>query len=85
MVLAGGVLLDQFADHMQLRERLAGVALALILLAAVLAAAYQRWKGNEIAIRHAQPLPATGATVLLATVVGCVAVVLGVALLVSLQ
>jgi putative membrane protein len=85
-VLAGGVLLDQFADHIRPRGLLVGVALALILLAAVLAAsAYHRWKGNEIAMRHARPLPATGATVLLATMVGCVAVVLAVSLMFSLK
>lgn len=76
-VLAGGVLLDQFAMHMQPKLVLAGVAVALALLAAVLAAsAYFRWRDNEIAMRHSSPLPATVGTRLVSAAVSCVAIVL---------
>jgi len=59
-VLAGGVALDQFAGHMAPKQLLVGIAVALTLLACLLAGnAYFRWRGNEIAMRHSAPLPAT--------------------------
>jgi putative membrane protein len=66
-LLAGGVLLDQFATRLASRDVVIVLAVALALLAAVLCgAAYLRWRGNEIAMRHARPLPATIAIPLLA-------------------
>lgn len=57
-VLAGGVLLHQFATHIQPRSLLIALSTGLGVLAAALAAsAYYRWKANEIAIRHDRPLP----------------------------
>jgi hypothetical protein len=45
-VLAGGIVLDQFASHVESKAVLSCVALALSLLAAVMAGcAYSRWKG----------------------------------------
>lgn len=58
-VLAGGVVLDQFADKLGPHGLLLGVATGLTVLAAVLCAmAYARWKGNEQAMRHGSALPA---------------------------
>ena len=73
-ILAGGVLLDQFATRIQPRIALVAVAVGLALVSAALAgAAYTRWKNNEIAMRHSRPLPPSlgipvlsGAIVLLA-------------------
>lgn len=57
-ILAGAILLHEFASHIQPAAFIAGASIALALLAAVLAAgAYQRWKANEIAMRHSHPLP----------------------------
>ena len=65
-LLAGGVLLDQFSTRLEPREAVLALAVALCLLAALLAAmAYVRWRGNEIAMRHARPLPSTAAIPLL--------------------
>jgi putative membrane protein len=62
-VLAGGIVLDQFASHVESKAVLSCVALALSLLAAVMAGcAYSRWKGNEIAMRHSGPLPPLSAS-----------------------
>jgi putative membrane protein len=66
-LLAGGVLLDQFATRLASRDVVIVLAVALALLAAVLCgSAYLRWRGNEIAMRHARPLPATIAIPLIA-------------------
>ncbi len=66
-LLAGGVLLEQFATRLEPRLVVAGVAIALAILSAVLSAvSYFRWKANEIAMRHDHPLPATIALPLLA-------------------
>ncbi|HEY1328555.1 MAG TPA: DUF202 domain-containing protein [Casimicrobiaceae bacterium] len=66
-LLAGGVLLEQFATQLEPRVVIIGLAIALAVLSSVLCAvAYLRWKANEIAMRHAQPLPATVAVPLLA-------------------
>lgn len=84
-VLAGGILLDQFATRLQPRLALVGVAVALTLLAALLAgSAYSRWKGNEVAMRHSAPLPASLGIPLLSVTVSAVAVVLSALLLASL-
>ena len=57
-LLAGGVVLEQFATRMEPRIAVVALAVVLAVLAALLSAgAYSRWKSNEIAMRHAQPLP----------------------------
>ena len=81
-VLAGGVLLDQFAARIRPGEVLGAVAAGLAVLAAVLAGcAYWRWKGNEIAMRHAAPLPASPGIPVLGAAITCVALVLALGLL----
>ena len=66
-MLAGGVLLEQFATRLEPRFVVVGLSLALAVLSSVLSAvAYLRWKANEIAMRHDRPLPATIAVPLLA-------------------
>ena len=57
-VLAGGILLQQFATRLEPRAVIAALSLGSAALASVLAAAaYWRWKHNEIAMRHSKPLP----------------------------
>jgi len=66
-VLAGGILLAQFATRLHPRGLLSLIAVSLAVLATVLAAgAYLRWRANEIAMRHAAPLPASAGIPLLA-------------------
>jgi len=67
-ILAGAILLREFASHIQPAAFVAGASVALALLAALLGAgAYQRWKANEIAIRHSRPLPYSRLLVVLST------------------
>ena len=76
-LLAGGVLLEQFATRLEPRFVVVGLAIALAMLASVLSAvAYYRWKANEIAMRQDQPLPATIAVPLLAMSAALVAAVI---------
>ena len=76
-LLAGGVALDQFVGHVAPHGLLTSVAIALTLLAAFLAAiSYSRWKGNEIAMRHSGPLPASVGIPLLSAALVLVALVL---------
>lgn len=83
-VLAAGMLLDQFATNIHPRSLLVAAAFALALLAGVMAgAAYVRWKANEIAMRHAQPLKIGFGVGVLSAVMGVVALVLAVLLLVQ--
>ena len=66
-LLAGGVLLEQFATRLEPRFVVVALAIALAVLSSILSAvAYLRWKANEIAMRHDKPLPATIAVPLLA-------------------
>jgi putative membrane protein len=66
-LLAGGLLLDQFVTRLQPRAMVLGLAVALCVLAALLCTlAYTRWRANEIAMRHARPLPHTPAVSMLA-------------------
>ena len=66
-LLAGGVLLEQFATKLEPRAVIVGLAIGLAVLSSLLCTvAYVRWKANEIAMRHAQPLPGTIAIPLLA-------------------
>ena len=67
-LLAGGVLLDQFASKLGPPMIIEGLAVALGSLAALLSAlAYVRWRANEIAMRHARRLPGTATIALLAS------------------
>ncbi|MCC6195308.1 MAG: DUF202 domain-containing protein [Burkholderiales bacterium] len=81
-LLAGGVLLDEFATRLGPPVVLVMLAIALTVLSAALCgAAYMRWRGNEIAMRHARPLPAGFAVPLLAASMLAVAVVVAFLLL----
>jgi putative membrane protein len=65
-LLAGGVLLEQFATKLEPRLVVIGLAIGLAALSTVLCGvAYFRWKANEIAMRHDRPLPSTIAIPLL--------------------
>jgi putative membrane protein len=73
-LLAGGVLLEQFATRLGPRLVLVTLAVALAILASVLSGmAYQHWKHNEIAMRHSRTLPSSPAIPLLAAATLCVA------------
>jgi putative membrane protein len=81
-ILAGGVVLEQFATKMEPRVAVVALAVMLAALAATLSAtAYARWKGNEIAMRHARPLPPNQAIPLLAMASLIVAAVIALLLL----
>lgn len=59
-LLAGGVLLEQFATRLEPRDVVVALAIGLAVLSSILCGvAYFRWKANEIAMRHDRPLPAT--------------------------
>ena len=76
-LLAGGVLLEQFATRLEPRFVVVGLAIALAILSSILSAvAYLRWKASEIAMRHDRPLPATIAIPLLALSAAIVAAVI---------
>ena len=58
LVLAGGVLLHQFATELDPRPVVAALSVGLGVVAAVLSVvSYTRWRGNEIVIRRGHPLP----------------------------
>jgi putative membrane protein len=79
-LLAGGVLLVQFATRLQPPWLPAAIGVALAGFAGVLSAvAYRQWRDNEIAMRHARPLPSSAAIPLLAALVVLVAAVIVVA------
>lgn len=81
-LLAGGVVLEQFAVKLAPHHVLAVIAAALAVLSAVLSgAAYLHWRDNEIAMRHGRPLAGTIATPLLAACALLVALVLAALLL----
>ena len=57
-VLGGGLVLHQFGTGMRPQWFVSGLSIGLTAMAAVLAlGAYLKWKGNEIAMRNALPLP----------------------------
>ncbi|WP_430645761.1 YidH family protein [Agromyces sp. GXS1127] len=57
-LLAGAVLLDQFATALEPRVAVLVLAIALAVAAGVLSVgAYTRWRANEIAMRRNGPLP----------------------------
>lgn len=75
-LLAGGLLLDQFAT--KLSPPLAAVLLATAFCGSATVfcgIAYARWRGNEIAMRHARRLPASAAMAWLA---GCLMTIAGI-------
>ena len=83
-VLAGGILLHQFATRLEPRLVVAVMSAGSAVLAAALGgAAYWRWKHNEIAMRHSRPLPGSALIPLLSASVFGLAVVS--AVLLSLQ
>jgi putative membrane protein len=83
-LLAGGVLLHQFATGLEPRAVLVVVAVGLGLVATVLSVvAYTRWRANEIAMRHGRPLPYGWALPVLAATGFVTAAVLTVVLIVS--
>lgn len=76
-LMAGGVVLAQFATHLSPRWLVTGTAVALTGLSGPMAVlAWRQWRANEIAMRHGRPLPASRGAVLLAVCVGIVATVL---------
>jgi putative membrane protein len=81
-LLAGGVLLEQFATRLGPRPVVVALAIGLAALSSVLCGvAYLRWKDNEIAMRHARPLPSSIATALLAAATMAVSAVIAALLL----
>lgn len=83
-LLAGGVVLDQFAKQIGPHVVVVILAVALGLLAAVLSViSYVRWRANEIALRHNRRLPSTIAIPLISAVVLAVAAVIAVLLAVD--
>jgi putative membrane protein len=81
-LLAGGVLLEQFAPTLQPREWVVALGVGLAALAALLSAlAYSQWRRNEIAMRMARPLPHNAAVALLSAALLLAAAVLVVLLL----
>jgi len=76
-LLAGGVLLDQFSTKLDPHTVVLALAVAFVALAALLCVlAYLRWRANEIAMRHARPLPGTRAIPLLAATLFVIAAVI---------
>lgn len=58
-MLAGAIVLHQLGAGMHPRWLLAVAVTSIACVAVVLgAAAYRRWRDNEIAMRHSRPLPA---------------------------
>ena len=83
-LLAGGVLLEQFATRLRPHTALVGLAVTLTLLATVLcASAYVHWRDNEIAMRHRRRLEGNIAITLIAAIV--LGVAASIAILVLVQ
>ena len=83
-ILAGGVLLHQFAGGLEPRLAVVVLAIVLAIAAAVLSVvAYTRWRANEIAIRHGRPLPFSWVLPVLAGVCLLTAAVLAVLFVVA--
>jgi putative membrane protein len=74
-ILAGALVLHQFAVSLHLGRSAMWATSSLSLLSAWLAAgAYKRWKNNEIAMRQAKALPRSGLLVALATATVIIAI-----------
>jgi putative membrane protein len=83
-LLAGGVLLHQFATALEPRIVLVVIAVGLGAVSTALSViAYTRWRANEIAMRHGRPLPYGWALPVLAATSLATAAVLTVVLIVS--
>lgn len=83
-LLAGAILLDQFAGNLQPRAVQVGLALCLCTVAAIASAlAYGRWKANEIAMRHNAPLPTAFGISLLSLAALILPLVIGILILLS--
>lgn len=83
-LVAGSILLEQFATKLQPRIAVVSLAAVLALLAALLSvAAYRRWRDNEIAMRTARPLSTSYIIPLLST--GALLVSAGIAALFLLR
>jgi putative membrane protein len=81
-ILAGSVLLEQFATRLQPHWLLTAVAVVLAAVSAALCSmAYWRWRANEIAMRQARPLPAASSVPVLAAVLCLMSGVIAVLLL----
>lgn len=81
-VLAGGILLHQFATRIEPRWALLALSAGLAVLSALLGAgAYAHWRDNEIAMRHARPLPLSRLIPLLSFAVLVMSVVAAILLL----
>lgn len=79
-LLAGGVLLVQFATRLSPPWLLAAIGIVLAAFAGLLSvAAYQQWRNNDIAMRHDRPLPPSIAIPLLAALM----LVVGLAMVVA--
>jgi putative membrane protein len=77
-LIAGGVLLKQFAASLHPQWLMVVLATGLAALAALLSAmAYFRWRDNEIAMRYSRPLPFTNLVLLLSGLMLLVFSVLG--------
>jgi putative membrane protein len=78
-LLAGGVLLVQFATRLSPPWLLASIGIALAGFAGLVSVvAYRQWRDNEIAMRHARPLPPSVAIPLVAALVLLVAMAIAV-------
>ena len=75
-LVAGGVALEALTPPVHPALRLTASTLLLVLALAVPASAWWGWSATERALRQGQPLPASGATTLLAIGVGVVAAAL---------
>jgi len=83
-LLAGGVLLEQFAARLQPRPVVVGLAVVLALLSATMCGlAYLRWRSHEVAVREGRPLSGSLALPLTAAVM--VAVAATIAAMIALQ
>jgi putative membrane protein len=78
-LLAGGVLLEQFATRLQPHALIVALALGLAILSSALCTvAYVRWRANEIAMRHRRALPTSIAIPMLSAIAAMVAGVIAV-------
>lgn len=83
-LIAGGVLLHQFATGLEPRIVLVVVAVGLGVVSTALSViAYTRWRANEIAMRHGRPLAYGWALPVLAATSLVAAAVLTIVLLIS--
>lgn len=81
-LIAGAVILDQVAIRYPNQKLLSAMTLLSSLVAALLSFyAYKRWKANEIAMRHEEPLPTSWFIAGVAVGILIVAVVVTIALL----